>query len=225
MYLNPVQLARQVTMERFLWCVQLAVILVLSGMCALALLRAGIPRAAAALVSVGLAFFAVVYLFSHRGNPFDLAERFCMTFGSVFRFAGGFGVAAGVVFLIGIRRLRGYGHGIEVFHPIVLLAAALYGVLCFESLRGGYASRSAQIGMALSVAAAWVSFGGIFGLVRHSCRDWSEARIVSLVAAGCLMLVFITYLHTPYLEEYRLLYSASFPAGVFVGAVTIFAWI
>jgi hypothetical protein len=39
------------------------------------------------------------------------------------------------------------------------------------------------------------------------------------------MLVFLTYLHTPYLEEYRLLYSASFPAGVFVGAVTIFAWI
>jgi hypothetical protein len=171
MYLNPVQLARQVTMEQFIWCVQLAVILVLSGMCALALLRAGLPRAAAALVSVGLAFFAVAYLFVHGGNPFDLAERFCMVCGSVFRFAGGVGVAAGVVFLIGIRQLRGYGHGIEVFHPIVLLAAALYGVLCFESLRGGYASRSAQIGMALSVAAAWVSFGGIFGLVRHSCRN------------------------------------------------------
>jgi hypothetical protein len=158
-------------MGQFIYCVQLALILILSGLCALCLLRAGIPRTAVALVSVGLAFSAVVYLFVHRGNPFDLAERSCMACGSVFRFAGGVGVAAGVVFLIRIRQLRGYGHGIEVFHPIVLLAAALYGVLCFESLRGGYASRSAQIGMALSVAAAWVSFGGIFGLVRHSCRN------------------------------------------------------
>jgi hypothetical protein len=30
---------------------------------------------------------------------------------------------------------QGSGHGVEVLHPVVILAAALYGVLCFERLR------------------------------------------------------------------------------------------
>lgn len=225
MYLNPVQLSRQVTMEQFIYYVQLGVILILAGLCALALVRAGLPRLPVAFLSAGLAFFAAAYLFVRGGNPFDLAERFCVTFGSIFRFAGGVGVAAGLVFLIGIRGLRSRGHGIVVFHPVVLLAAVLYGVLCFETLRMGFACRSVQIGIGLSIAAAWVSFAGIFGLIRHSCGVSAEDRLVALISAGCIMLVFLPYLHRPFSAEYRLLYSGSFPAGVFVGAVTVFVWI
>lgn len=225
LYLNPVHFDRQVTMEQFILFTQLSLILILAGLCAMTMFRAGMSRTPVAVISAILAFFMASYLFARGGNPFDLAERFCVAAGSLFRFAGGVGVAAGLVFLFGIRNLRYRGHRLDIFHPIVLVAMALYGFLCFETFRFGFVSQSTQVGMALSVAAAWVSFAGIFGLVRHCCGHMAEERLVTLIALGCLMLVFLTYLHTPFSDEYRLLYSGSFPAGVFAGSIAMFVWI
>ena len=224
MYMNPVEIAYQLSLDQFITFAQIGILIILTGFCILALTRSGMPYQAAVIGSIALALMGVVYLFWRDGNPFGVAERGCALFGSLFRFVGGVGVATGVVFLVGLQNVRGR-HPICLFHPVAIVFALLYGFLCLTSLHANAGLQHNQVWVALSIAAAWVSFGGILGAVWYGLGTSLKSRPLAIIAAGCIAIVLLTMLHQPFSDEYRLLYAGSFPAGIFIGAVTVPAWI
>lgn len=222
-YLNPVQFARELSPQAFVLAAQAGTVLALSGFTAIGLRRAGFPDRVALAVALAAILTGTAYLVLHRGNAFGMAEWAVALFGSVFRFAGGVGVAVGAVILIGVRIPDRPGFRQDLGSPMVLTFTALYAWLCVEAMRtvGAGSGHGLLIWAGLSILACWISFAGILNLVRRSCWAPPSDRFATMIAAGCIGLVFLTFLHTPYSEEHRLLYSGSFPAGVFVGAVTV----
>jgi hypothetical protein len=71
--------------------------------------------------------------------------------------------------------------------------------------------------VALSIASAWISFGGLYGLLRTRIGRYGGPRQLAIVAGGVMLLVLMSFVAFPGNISSELLYSGCFPAGVVIG--------
>lgn len=218
MYANPLAIEARLTSDQFIGIAQVGLILVLLGLVMIGLAHSGFPEGLAAVLASVLVLLSSGYLVAHGGNPFGFAEKACLTAGGIFRFVGGVGVAVSVACLLGMGR-RTWGESrADFFNPVVIGASAIYGVVCVGVFNGGRApDTGTQVWMALSIAAAWISFGGLHGLLRTKIGRYGGPRQLAVVAGGVMLLVLMSFVAFPGNTPSELVYSGCFPAGFVVG--------
>jgi len=218
MHANPLGIETRLTYDQFIGIVQVGLILILVGLAMIGLARSGFPERQAAVLASVLVLLSSAYLMAHGGNPFGFAEKACVTAGGIFRFVGGVGVAVGVACLVGMGRHAWGESRADLFNPVVIAASAIYGVFCLGVFNGGRApDTGSQVWMALSIAAAWISFGGLYGILRTRIGRYGGPRQLAVVAGGVMLLVLMSFVATPGNISSELVYSGAFPAGVVIG--------
>ncbi len=216
-HLNPIDFQVHWHHDQIIGMAQVGLLLLLVGLAATSLTRIGFPDRSARILALVTILLGSFYLFSHGGNPFQIAASSCYIAGGIFRFVGGYTVAVGITVLTGIGRRSGYEKRADLLSPVVLGAAGIYGLLCFHGLHASAIGRGPQIWAVLSITAAWISFAGLYGLLRSRLGYRGDERTLLLVAAGALTLVIISFIGFPSTGISRTAYAGWFPAGLFLG--------
>ncbi len=82
----------------------------------------------------------------------------------------------------------------DLFNPVVIAASVIYGVFCVGVLKGGRApDADSQVWIALSIASAWISFGGLYGLLRIRIGHYGRPHQLAVVAGGVMLLVLMSF--------------------------------
>lgn len=221
--LHPLSVTNPLRPDHFVGAAQIGALFIVAGWGAVVFIRAGVPRAPAVLLPMIAAICLGGWIFAHHGNPWGLAENFCALVGAAFRFLAGIGVVLGLLLLIGLRPLRRRNYRLDIAHPVVVLPTLCYAALVLPSLRHCAGNYAAQVGLALSLGAVWLSFAGVLAIIRHLAGPLADDRALAMTAGGCAILLLLSHLHPPYAGTFQALHAASFPAGLFVGAFTAFA--
>jgi hypothetical protein len=218
MHANPLGMNVRLSYDQFIGLAQMGLILILVGLAMIGLARAGIPQRQASVIACAAVLLSVAYLVAHGGNPLGFAEKACVVAGGIFRFIGGAGVAIGVACLLGMGRHSWRASRADLFNPVVIAASVIYGVFCFGGDGGArMMGTGRQIWMALSIIASWISFGGLFGILRSRLNCQGGERQLAVVAGGVLILVLMSFVASPGYAFSALAYSGYFPAGIMIG--------
>ena len=218
MHANPVGTQTHLPYDQFIGIAQLGLVLILVGLAMTGLARSGFPERQSGILAIALVLLSVAYLAGHGGNPFGFAEKACVVAGGIFRFVGGVGVAIGLACLLGMGRASWHEIRSDLINPVVIGATAIYALFSVGAFSGIRSlGTGPQAWAILSIAAVWVSFGGLYGLLRSRLGYHGVQRPLAVVAGGVMLLVLISFVASPGHAYPELAYSGCFPAGVVIG--------
>lgn len=224
MHANPLDIQTTLSYNQFIGITQLGLLLILAGFAMTGMIRSGFPERPAFVIAAAMVLLSAAYIAAHGGNPFHLAEKASIMAGGIFRFIGGIGVALGVALLLGMGRRTIHGSRADLANPVVIAASAIYALFLLMpgsglgSFSGGWNGGAGHhIWVALSIAAAWISFAGLHGILRTRIGFADGHRQLAIVATGVMLLVLTSFVAAPGGLSSELTYTACFPAGVVIG--------
>ena len=221
-FFNPVDIEFPLRPDHYIVSVQFGLLMIVVGLGAVMFSRHRYSGSTSLLMPMIALAGGGLWLFQRSHDPWQSADTVCAIAGILFRIISGLGVVVGLICLIGLRPRRLAQVRLRAGHPVVVIPTLCYAVLAWPSLRWCLWSSSDGIWLALSMVAIWLSFAGVFALIQIMSGPYAEERAQVLVAAGCSLLLLLSYAQPGTFYRFPDLYAASFPAGVFIGAIAAF---